>query len=242
MKLEIHSLSRRFGNHVALDNLTLVSDTNVLCLIGPSGGGKSTLLRILGGLEKPDSGKVLIDGNPLPSTERGLIAYRRKNGFLFQQFNLFPHYTALRNLTLPLIHAHGMTEDLARSTALTALDRFGLAAHAEKRPSQLSGGQQQRVALARAVAAKPRILFLDEPTSALDPEMTAEVLDLIRDLANDGQHIILSTHEMGFAKAVAGEVAFLTEGKIREIAPPSAFFSAPSSPAAQRFLSRVMKY
>lgn len=242
MKLEIHSLSRRFGDHVALDDLTLVSETNVLCLIGPSGGGKSTLLRILGGLERPDSGTVLIDGNPLPSAERELIAYRRKNGFLFQQFNLFPHLTAIENLTLPLIQAHGMSEEKAHATALAALDRFGLASHAEKRPSQLSGGQQQRVGLARAVAAKPRILFLDEPTSALDPEMTAEVLDLIRDLADEGQHIVLSTHEMGFAKAVAGNVAFLAAGKIGELAAPEAFFTSPSSLDAKRFLSRVMKY
>ncbi|HVJ44990.1 MAG TPA: amino acid ABC transporter ATP-binding protein [Luteolibacter sp.] len=242
MKLDITALSRRFGDHVALDDLHLASDTNVLCLIGPSGGGKSTLLRILGGLERPDSGSVLIDGDPIPTTERDLVAYRRKNGFLFQQFNLFPHLTALQNLTLPLTRAHGMEESKATSTALAALDRFGLSGHGEKRPSELSGGQQQRVALARAVAAKPRILFLDEPTSALDPEMTAEVLDLIRELADEGQHIILSTHEMGFAKAVAGNIAFLSAGKIGELASPASFFTSPSSADAQRFLSRVMKY
>ncbi len=242
MKLEITALTKRFGGQSALADLHLVSEAKVLCLIGPSGGGKSTLLRILGGLETPDSGKVVINGEPLPATERGLLSYRRKNGFLFQQFNLFPHLTALENLTLPLEKAHGRTEVDARAVAEASLSRFGLAAHSHKLPAQLSGGQQQRVALARAVAHQPRILFLDEPTSALDPEMTGEVLDLIRELAEEGQHIILSTHEMGFAKAVADSIAFLAEGRIIETAAPASFFGAPFSPEGQRFLSRVMKY
>jgi polar amino acid transport system ATP-binding protein len=242
MKLEITSLTKRFGGQAALENLRLDSEARVLCFIGPSGGGKSTLLRILGGLETPDSGKVAIDGEPIPATERGLLSYRRKNGFLFQQFNLFPHLTALENLTLPLEKAHGRTAADARSTAEASLARFGLHAHSHKLPAQLSGGQQQRVALARAVAHQPRILFLDEPTSALDPEMTGEVLDLIRELAEEGQHIILSTHEMGFAKTVADRIAFLSGGRIIETAEPAEFFSAPSSAEGQRFLSRVMKY
>jgi polar amino acid transport system ATP-binding protein len=242
MKIEISSLTKRYGDQSALEGLNLDSDAKVLCLIGPSGGGKSTLLRILGGLESPDSGTVYIDGESLPITERGLLSYRRGNGFLFQQFNLFPHLTALQNLILPLEKAHGMTAANARRTAEASLERFGLANHSHKLPSQLSGGQQQRVALARAVAHQPRILFLDEPTSALDPEMTGEVLDLIRELAEDGQHIILSTHEMGFSKAVADRIAFLAEGKIVETSAPTDFFSAPNSPEGQRFLSRVMKY
>jgi polar amino acid transport system ATP-binding protein len=242
MKIEISSLTKRYGDQSALEGLHLDSDAKVLCLIGPSGGGKSTLLRILGGLESPDSGTVYIDGESLPTTERGLLSYRRGNGFLFQQFNLFPHLTALQNLILPLEKAHGMTTADARRTAEASLERFGLANHSHKLPSQLSGGQQQRVALARAVAHQPRILFLDEPTSALDPEMTGEVLDLIRELAEDGQHIILSTHEMGFAKAVADRIAFLAEGKIVETSAPTEFFSSPNSPEGLRFLSRVMKY
>lgn len=242
MKLSITSLTKRFKNHLALDALSLESEARVLCLIGPSGGGKSTLLRILGGLETPDSGNVQINGEILPTTENSLLAYRRKNGFLFQSFNLFPHLTALDNLTLPLIKAHQLSPALAHETARKSLDRFGLLDHAHKLPAQLSGGQQQRVGIARAVATRPEILFLDEPTSALDPEMTGEVLDLIRELAEDGQHIILSTHEMGFAKAVADQIAFLAAGKIQEVTPPATFFSAPQSPLAQRFLSRVMKY
>lgn len=242
MKLEITALTKRFGDHAALDDLHLDSESKVLCLIGPSGGGKSTLLRILGGLDTPDHGKVIIDGEQLASTERGLLSYRRKNGFLFQQFNLFPHLTAMENLTLPLEKAHRMLPAEALSRAKASLDRFGLSAHSHKRPAQLSGGQQQRVALARAVTHQPRILFLDEPTSALDPEMTGEVLDLIRELAEEGQHIILSTHEMGFAKAVADQIAFLAAGRIVETSHPTSFFNQPSSPEAQRFLSRVMKY
>jgi polar amino acid transport system ATP-binding protein len=242
MKLEITSLTKRFGTHAALDQLSLATEARVLCLIGPSGGGKSTLLRILGGLETPSAGTVKINGEALPVGEKELIHYRRKNGFLFQQFNLFPHLTALENLTLPLEKAHGLSGDEAKSVGAKSLDRFGLADHAHKRPAQLSGGQQQRVGIARAVATKPRILFLDEPTSALDPEMTGEVLDLIEELAEEGQNIILSTHEMGFAKAVANQVAFLVAGRIEELAAPAEFFETPSSEIARKFLSRVMKY
>jgi len=242
MQLEITSLTKRFGNHTALDALSLAADVRVLCLIGPSGGGKSTLLRILGGLETRDSGDVTIDGSPLPTTEQELMAYRRRNGFLFQQFNLFPHLTALQNLTLPLEKVHRHSPADAVSIAEQSLSRFGLADHAAKLPAQLSGGQQQRVAIARAIASKPRILFLDEPTSALDPEMTAEVFDLIKELADDGQHIVLSTHAMGFARAVGDHVAFLAEGKIQEAAMPGQFFANPTTPMARRFLSKVMKY
>lgn len=242
MKLEITSLTKRFGSHTALDHLSLQADVRVLCLIGPSGGGKSTLLRILGGLETRDAGDVLIDGTALPTSEQDLMTYRRQNGFLFQQFNLFPHLTALQNLTLPLEKAHRHSSSQAAAIAEQSLARFGLADHAGKLPSQLSGGQQQRVAIARAIASKPRILFLDEPTSALDPEMTAEVLDLIKELADDGQHIVLSTHAMGFARAVGDHVAFLAEGKIQEASPPDQFFGDPSTSMARRFLSKVMKY
>jgi polar amino acid transport system ATP-binding protein len=242
MKLNITSLTKRFKSHPALDGLSLDSEARVLCLIGPSGGGKSTLLRILGGLETPDSGRVEINGEVLPATEKDLLAYRRKNGFLFQAFNLFPHLSALENLTLPLVKAHQLAPAAAMETARKSLDRFGLLDHAGKLPAQLSGGQQQRVGIARAVATRPEILFLDEPTSALDPEMTSEVLDLIRELADEGQHIILSTHEMGFAKAVADRIAFLAHGKIQETAAPADFFHRPANDLARRFLSHVMKY
>jgi len=243
MKLEADQLVKRYGGTTALDSLTLrVADARVLALIGPSGGGKSTLLRVLGGLETPDSGTVMVNSRPLPAGEVGLIPYRRRNGFLFQQFNLFPHLTALENIALPLEKAHGLDRGTARDTASAALGRFGLSSHAHKLPAQLSGGQQQRVGIARAVAHQPEVLFLDEPTSALDPEMTAEVLELVQELAEAGQHIVLSTHEMGFAREVADEVAFIADGRVAEHAPPARFFNEPASPDSSRFLSRVMRW
>lgn len=243
MKLSVHQLRKNYGRHVALDGLSLdAKDARILALIGPSGGGKSTLLRLLGGLETADAGEISIHGNALPVNERELLAYRRANGFVFQQFNLFPHLTAARNIALPLETVHGMDPATSRRTAEEALARFGLLECADKLPSQLSGGQQQRVGIARAVAAKPRILFLDEPTSALDPEMTAEVLELIQQLARDGQHIVLSTHEMGFARAVANRVAFLANGRVVEAGPPLELFDQPKSEQCQRFFAKVLRW
>jgi polar amino acid transport system ATP-binding protein len=243
MKLEVSQAVRVYGATRALDGLDLaVNASRVLVLIGPSGGGKSTLLRLLGGLETADEGSVLVNDHQLVDDPALLQSYRRRNGFLFQQFNLFPHLTALRNIALPLEKVHGHAPEEARDMAVRALDRFGLSDHAGKLPAQLSGGQQQRVGIARAVARKPEVLFLDEPTSALDPEMTAEVLELIQELAEAGQDIILSTHEMGFARAVADQVAFVAAGRVEELAPPSAVFGASKSPLCQRFLSRVMRY
>lgn len=243
MKLNIHALTKQYQSHRALDDLNLaLNDTRVLALIGPSGSGKSTLLRILGGLETPDSGTIRLNDQPLPTTPTTLLHYRQTNGFLFQAFNLFPHLSALKNLTLPLEKVHLQSPSQATSTAQQILERFNLTNHAHKLPAQLSGGQQQRIAIARAIAAKPSILFLDEPTSALDPEMTAEVLELIHQLARDGQRIILSTHEMGFARAVSDHIAFLSNGRILETQPPQQFFRHPTTPEATRFLSRVMQY
>jgi polar amino acid transport system ATP-binding protein len=243
MKLDVCDLQKSFGTTRAADDLNLaIENANVLVLIGPSGGGKSTLLRILGGLETPDSGSVTINGARLVYTPESLQAYRRKNGFLFQQFNLFPHLTVRRNIELPLEKVHNYTLEDARAAADKSLARFGLLDQAEKLPAQLSGGQQQRVGIARAVARTPEILFLDEPTSALDPEMTAEVLELIQELAEAGQDIVLSTHEMGFARAVAAQVAFIAQGKVAELAKPATLFTAPTSEVCKRFLSRVMRY
>lgn len=243
MKLEVSQLAKCYGKTRALDGLSLSVETSrVLVLIGPSGGGKSTLLRVLGGLETADSGSVKVNDHHLLADAAALQAYRRKNGFLFQQFNLFPHLTALRNIALPLEKVHGHPPAEAQAMAEQALERFGLLDHAAKLPAQLSGGQQQRVGIARAVARQPEVLFLDEPTSALDPEMTAEVLELIQELAEAGQDIILSTHEMGFARAVADQVAFVAAGKIEEVSPPAGLFAAPKSALCQRFLSKVMRY
>jgi polar amino acid transport system ATP-binding protein len=244
MNIELSGLSKRYGATHALSDIDLrVEDpVRVLALIGPSGGGKSTLLRLLGGLEVPDAGTVSIAGDMLARDEVGLLAHRRRNGYLFQAFNLFPHFTALKNVMLPLTEVHGQEDAAAKDTAMTCLERFGLADHASKRPAEMSGGQQQRVALARAIAIRPRLLLLDEPTSALDPEMTAEVLEVIEELCRAGQEIILSTHEMGFARAVADEVVFLADGSVVEKGTAEQVFENPESEVVRGFLGRVMRY
>jgi polar amino acid transport system ATP-binding protein len=243
MKLEVGGLSKRYGGVAALDGVDLaVSGARVLVFVGPSGGGKSTLLRILGGLEAPDAGDCVINGSRIVQERAFLLGYRRRNGFLFQQFNLFPHFTALENIALPLEKVHGRSRGEARDEARRVLDRFGLAGHAGKHPSQLSGGQQQRVGIARAVACRPDLLFLDEPTSALDPEMSSEVLGLVQELAEQGQDIILSTHEMGFARKVADRIVYLSGGKVGTVCGPEGFFAEPPTEEIARFLSKVMRY
>ena len=246
MKLKIEKLSKEYGEIKALSEVSMeLEKTSVMTLVGPSGGGKSTMLRVLGGLEIPDSGDVLINEKMVNYNSKGeLIKHRQSNGFLFQSFNLFPHRTALENITLPLEVVHGVHTSEAYETAYECLIRFGLESHAEKMPYELSGGQQQRVGIARAIASKPALLFLDEPTSALDPEMTAEVLDLIAELKEAGQDIILTTHEMGFAKEVSDVVAFLDNGQINEIDKPRVIFdrSKSSDSRLDKFLSRVTKY
>jgi len=246
MKLKIEKLSKEYGEIKALSEVSMeLEKTSVMTLVGPSGGGKSTMLRVLGGLEIPDRGDVFINDKMVNyNSKEELIIHRQSNGFLFQSFNLFPHRTALENITLPLEVVHGVHTSEAYETAYECLIRFGLESHAEKMPYELSGGQQQRVGIARAIASKPALLFLDEPTSALDPEMTAEVLDLIAELKDAGQDIILTTHEMGFAKEVSDIVAFLDDGQINEIDKPSVIFdrSKSSDSRLDKFLSRVTKY
>ncbi len=247
MKLEIRGLAKSFGEGVearrVLDGLSLdVSFSHVLALIGPSGGGKSTLLRVIAGLERPDAGSVQVDGVAVPSDEGALRKYRASLGVVFQSYNLFPHMTALGNVMLPLVAVHGIGEEAAGKISLEALGRLGLGDHAAKRPSQLSGGQRQRVAIARALAPKPRLLLFDEPTSALDPEMTAEVLELIAGLRESGTPMLLVTHEMGFARKVADRVAFLAEGRVLDQGPAGEFFANPASAEARRFLEKVLAY
>lgn len=244
MKLETHAVTKRYGAHAALDGASFATgdEARVIALLGPSGGGKSTLLRVLGSLLVPDDGHVSIDARKLPHDEEGALNERRGNGFVFQGYNLFPHLTALQNITLPLREVHGMSETAAMQRALELLHRLGLAGHEPKRPSQLSGGQQQRAAIARALAPKPRLLLLDEPTSALDPVMTGEVLDVIRELAEAGQSIILATHEISFARKVADWVVFLVGGKVQESSTAAEFFTRPQTELARQYLEGLSKY
>ena len=215
-----------------------------LVLIGPSGGGKSTFLRILAGLEYPDaeSGEVVIDDQPVIYRERELARHRRTIGTVFQAYNLFPHLTALQNVTLPLEKVHGQSRAEATHTAMEALTRFRLDQHTHKKPAELSGGQRQRVAIARAIAIKPRLLFFDEPTSALDPEMTGGVLETIEELRDEGRDFVLVTHEMGFARRVADQVALLAEGRIAEFGPAAQVFDEPRNEVSRRFFDKVLKY
>ncbi len=245
MKLQVENISKSFGGHRVLQSVSLHFDeVQTLALIGPSGGGKSTLLRILAGLEYPDEtgGSVVIDDEPVIYREDALARHRRTIGTVFQAYNLFPHLTALQNVTLPLEKVHGLGKADARETALQTLTRFRLAQHAHKKPAELSGGQRQRVAIARAVAIKPRLLFFDEPTSALDPEMTGGVLELIEELREEGRDFILVTHEMGFARRVADQVAVLAEGTIVEAGASARIFAAPAHEISRRFFAKVLNY
>jgi len=215
-------------------------DIRTLVLVGPSGGGKSTLLRILAGLDVPAAGSITFDGIPLPRDGRGRLAWRRRVGTVFQAYNLFPHLTALDNLLLPLVHVHKLARREALERVREPLERFGLAEHAGKRPGQLSGGQKQRIAILRALVVEPSILFLDEPTSALDPEMTAEVLEMIRELREQGRQLVLVTHQMRFARKVADAIAFVADGRIEAHSPADAFFEQPATPRLARFLETVL--
>ena len=243
MKLKISGLSQSYDGHRALDQLSLELDgAHRLVIIGPSGGGKTTLLRILAGLEIPDAGEVELNGERMQFQEDALHRHRLTIGIVFQAYNLFPHLTALQNITLPLEKVHGYSASAAKEIADQLLRRFQLGTHAAKKPAALSGGQRQRVAIARAVAIQPRAFLFDEPTSALDPEMTAEVLDMIRELSMEGQDLILVTHEMGFARAVADRVAFLAGGRILECGEAEQVFTAPTAVQCRRFLTTVLKY
>jgi polar amino acid transport system ATP-binding protein len=243
MKILLRGLTKKFGSQTVLDAVNFEAEfAHTLALIGPSGGGKSTLLRLLAGLDAPDTGEILVNGEPLPQDEERLRIHRSHTGIVFQAFNLFPHLSALANVMLPLTQVHGLDVATARDRAMDVLKRFHLVEHAAKQPAQLSGGQRQRVAIARALAVDPAFLLLDEPTSALDPEMTAEVLDVIVDLRESGKPIILVTHEMGFARRSADRVAFIADGGVLECAAAGEFFENPRQPAVMQFLQRILKY
>ena len=241
MNLEISGLVQRYGTTTVLDGLNLhTGDIRSLVLVGPSGGGKSTLLRILAGLDVPVAGKVAFDGVALSRDEPSLRAYRRTVGTVFQAYNLFPHLTAMDNLLLPLVHVHGLSESEARARVREPLERFGLATHAHKRPAELSGGQKQRIAILRALVVQPKRLFLDEPTSALDPEMTAEVLEMIGELKHLGTQFVLVTHEMGFARRVADLVAFVGDGRVLAHGPPAEIIDRCDVPRVRSFFARIL--
>ena len=243
MKLELAGLRKSFGSQPVLRDVNLRLDqTRTLALIGPSGGGKSTLLRLIAGLDRADAGQIILDDQVLPRTEDGLRRHRMSIGTVFQAYNLFPHLNALRNITLPLEKVHGFRAAQARATAEQILERLQLWSHRLKMPAELSGGQRQRVAIARAIAIRPRLLLFDEPTSALDPEMTAEVLEVIEELRLEGRDFILVTHQMGFARRMADQVALLSGGRIIECGPPGVVLERPESEAARQFLARILKY
>jgi polar amino acid transport system ATP-binding protein len=243
MQISVRNVSKSYDGVTVLSNVVLeLDDCHSLTIVGPSGGGKTTLLRILAGLEVPDSGSVTINGRQIIYQAEELRSYRKSIGMVFQSFNLFPHLTALRNITLPLEKVHGYQLDEATDRAMELLGRFRLEDHAHKKPGQLSGGQKQRIALSRAIAIGPQFLLLDEPTSALDPEFTAEVLDMIRELRSEDTHLILVTHHMGFARSVSDYVVFVADGAIREAGPPQQVFDDPHDEQVRRFFAKILKY
>jgi polar amino acid transport system ATP-binding protein len=237
----ITGLVKSFGANQVLRGVDLTVATHeVICLIGASGSGKSTLLRCLNLLEPIDTGEIRLWGSLItgPGIDENLV--RRHIGIVFQSYNLFPHMNVLQNVTLAPVKALGLSRDQARQEATALLDRFGLAGKAADYPDRLSGGQQQRVAIVRALAMKPQIMLLDEVTSALDPELVAEVLDVIRELAGAGMTMLIATHEMGFARDIANRVCFLEEGRIIEDAPPAELFTEPKDERTRRFLRRIV--
>ncbi|MEG1425241.1 MAG: ATP-binding cassette domain-containing protein [Raoultibacter sp.] len=243
MQVKLEHLSKQFGkSKEVLRDISLSDDVCALAIIGPSGGGKSTLLRIIGGLITPTSGTVFIGGEQIPRDEAALATYRAQLGFVFQQGGLFHHLSAQENIALPLEKVHGVSNEEAHATAQQLLNRFGLASDADKRPAELSGGQKQRIAIARAIAAKPKLLLLDEPTSALDPEYTNDVLDIIDELKADGIDFIIVTHEMGFAKRACDKLAFLYDGSLLEYGPSTALFKTPKTEELTRFFDKLLEW
>ncbi len=239
--LEIQGLRKSFGKLEVLRGIDLeVAEHEVVCLIGASGSGKSTLLRCINLLEPIDAGRVTVLGEEITGRGVDVNRTRRRIGIVFQSFNLFPHMSVLRNVTLGPRKALGLSRAQADEQATALLERFGLAEKRDEYPDRLSGGQQQRVAIVRALAMEPALLLLDEVTSALDPELVAEVLDVIRELAAGGMTMVIATHEMGFARDVANRVCFLDAGQILEQGPPAEIFTAPREERTQQFLQRIV--
>ena len=239
--IKVSHITKQFKQLKAVDDVSLeIEKGEIVCLIGPSGSGKSTVLRCIHGLERPENGEVYIDGQLLDPKRPDYMTLRRRMGFVFQHFHLFPNMSVLDNLTLAQIQVMKKTNEEAEQTAMEYLKRVGLTDKRDEYPSKLSGGQKQRVAIARALCMNPEVMLFDEPTSALDPEMVVEVLDVMKELAMQGMTMVIVTHEMGFAKEVATRMVFLEDGKIVEEGNTKDFFEHPQSARARDFLGKVM--
>jgi ABC-type polar amino acid transport system ATPase subunit len=239
----IENVSKRFGELQALKDVSLrVARKEVVVVVGPSGSGKSTMLRCINHLEAPTEGTIEVDGMMVSDRKRDINQIRAEVGMVFQQFNLFPHLTVLKNITLAQKIVRKRPPAEAERIARQQLERVGIPEKADSYPAQLSGGQQQRVAIARALAMNPKIMLFDEPTSALDPEMIKEVLDVMLDLAREGMTMVVVTHEMGFARAAAGRIVFMDEGRIIETATPQQLFNNPQHDRTKLFLSKILSH
>jgi ABC-type polar amino acid transport system ATPase subunit len=239
----LENVDKLFGNFQALKNINLtVKKGERIVVCGPSGSGKSTMIRCINRLEEHNAGKIVVNGHELTSDVKDIDAVRSEVGMVFQNFNLFPHLTIIKNLMLAPRLVRKASKAEARDTAMKYLERVQIPEQADKYPSQLSGGQQQRVAIARALCMNPEIMLFDEPTSALDPEMISEVLDVMTDLAREGMTMIVVTHEMGFARSVADNMVFMDNGEIVEMSPPEQFFENPKSERTKLFLSQILTH
>lgn len=239
--ITVKNLRKDFGDHKVLKNINEhIEKGEKVVIVGPSGSGKSTFLRCLNLLEKPTGGEIWFEGENVLNPKTNINVLRQKMGMVFQQFNLFPHLTVLKNITLVPTTLKLQTEEEAKQNAMRLLERIGLAEKADAYPKQLSGGQQQRIAIVRALAMNPDVMLFDEPTSALDPEMVGEVLEVMKELANDGMTMVVVTHEMSFAREVATRVLFMDEGTVMESAPPDEFFANPKNERLKSFLSKVL--
>lgn len=241
--VQMEDVHKWFGDFHVLKDINLdVSSGERVVICGPSGSGKSTVVRCINYLERHQQGRIVVDGVELTSNRKTAARIRSEVGMVFQQFNLFPHLTVLQNLTLGPIHSRGLSQADAEERAMEYLDRVHIPEQAEKRPAQLSGGQQQRVAIARSLCMEPKIMLFDEPTSALDPEMIAEVLDVMIELADEGMTMVVVTHEMGFARRAADKMVFMDEGRIVETGTPDKFFDAPETERCRQFLQQILHH
>jgi len=239
--INVKDLSKKFGELTVLKEIsTTIKKGEVVAVIGPSGSGKSTFLRCLNLLEKPTSGKILVEGEDVTEKNVNQLKVREKIGMVFQHFNLFPHMTVLENVTYAPIKVKKVPTEEAKKQATNIIEKVGLGDKLAEYPNRLSGGQKQRVAIARALAMEPEVMLFDEPTSALDPEMVKEVLDVMKDLANSGMTMIVVTHEMNFAKEVGNRILFLDDGHLVEEGDPETFFTEPTSERAEQFLAKIL--